>query len=124
MQITSSDQLTEYRKQVRLERNLRDEHGTDVRLFGIFLDMREHKPVVLFTKITKKYIYSESEKKYGFGQIRENIFTLFTTENEAWRFYYSKLIEMREMVEEHLKTIEKAEILVDQKMKENPEYFI
>jgi hypothetical protein len=129
MIISNYEILLKYRADAIKEQKV-DDFCPKISLFGV--SRKLDKPVIAFTKISKKYLYDAEGNKYPFryclNQIESAPVIVFTTESEAWKFFKDKAIERWEIAQDffatELKIVKLANNIIAEKAKDFPEYFI
>ena len=102
----------------------------NVILYGVKRNL--DKPVLTFTKLSKKYLYDVEGNKYtfAFGDSYgdDPPVSVFTTVGEAWKFFKQKANDRRQNAEDfyirEMKAMNVADRYVADVIKDFPEYFI
>lgn len=120
MKFLTAQQLDEYR--IKLNKEKPSVDGTTICLFGVYESL--DRPVNKFIKITKRYIYDINGIKHRY---LTNGLTLFSNNNEAWKYFLNKLQERKQRFKKYCE-IEKESIdigtkIIKGKIQNNPELF-
>lgn len=121
MKFETTLQLEEYR--VYLNKIQESDFGTDVKLFGVYETL--DRPVVIFNKLTKKYLYEPDGTPHSYLKTHVSI---FTSGSEAWKYFYYLLRKRKRQFEEFYireeEALNQAAEIIRLKFDESPEYFL